>query len=62
MMLRLVALALLVAGCATAPSTEAPCSVKIDFGSYCCGVDGETKAAVERYLEGARGLRDDLPD
>ena len=55
-MLRLVPLALLAAGCATAPASQAPCSVKIDFGSYCCGVDAETKAAVERYLEGARGV------
>jgi dihydrodipicolinate synthase/N-acetylneuraminate lyase len=56
MMLRLAPLALLAAGCATTPATQAPCAVKIDFGSYCCGVDGETKAAVERYLEGARGV------
>lgn len=46
----------LLAGCATAAPADAPCSVKVDFGSYCCGVDGETKAAVERYLEGARGV------
>ena len=56
MILRLVPLALLAAGCATVPAADAPCSVKIEFGSYCCGVDGETKAAVERYLEGARGV------
>jgi hypothetical protein len=55
MMLRLLPLALLATGCATAPAA-APCSVKIDFGSYCCGVDGETKAAMERYLQGARGV------
>ena len=56
MILRLVPLALLAAGCATVPAADAPCSVKIEFGSYCCGVDGETKAAVERYLEGDRGV------
>jgi len=50
------AAALLAAGCASAAPAEAPCSVKVDFGSYCCGADGETKAAVERYLEGARGV------
>ncbi len=52
----LSAMALLLAGCATAAPVDAPCSVKVDFGSYCCGVDGETKAAVERYLESARGV------
>lgn len=56
MMLRLLPLALLVAGCATPPATGVSCSVKIEFGSYCCGVDGETRAAVERYLQGARGV------
>ena len=52
----LSAVVLLAGGCASAAPGEAPCSVKVDFGSYCCGVDGETKAAVERYLEGARGV------
>ena len=52
----LAILALLAAGCASAAPAEAPCSVKVDFGSYCCGVDGETKAAVERYLTGAVGI------
>lgn len=52
----LPALALLLGGCASATPAEAPCAVKVDFGSYCCGVDGETKAAVERYLEGAGGI------
>jgi len=52
----LLSAAALLAGCASAAPAEAPCSVKVDFGSYCCGVDGETKAAVERYLEGARGV------
>jgi hypothetical protein len=52
----LLSAAALLAGCATAAPAEAPCSVKVDFGSYCCGVDGETRAAVERYLEGARGV------
>jgi hypothetical protein len=52
----LSALALLTGGCASAAPAEAPCAVKVEFGSYCCGVDGETKAAVERYLEGADGV------
>jgi hypothetical protein len=52
----LPAIALLAVGCASAAPAEAPCSVKVDFGSYCCGVDRETKAAVERYLEGAGGV------
>jgi hypothetical protein len=52
----LSALALLAGGCASAAPATAPCSVKVDFGSYCCGVDGETKAAVERYMDGAPGV------
>jgi hypothetical protein len=52
----LSAVLLLAGGCASAAPVDAPCSVKVDFGSYCCGVDGETRAAVERYLEGARGV------
>ena len=52
----LPAVALLAGGCASTAPADAPCSVKVDFGSYCCGVDHETKAAVERYLEGARGV------
>lgn len=50
----LPALALLAAGCATSAPAGGACSVKVDFGSYCCGVDGETRAAVERYLATAR--------
>ena len=52
----LPALLILAGGCSTAAPAAAPCSVKVDFGSYCCGADGETKAAVERYLQGARGV------
>ena len=51
-----------LAGCAGAgaapPATpaDASCSVSVQFGSYCCGVDGETRAAVDRYLASARGV------
>jgi hypothetical protein len=50
------AVALVLAGCATAAPADPACSVKVVFGSYCCGVDGETRAAVERYLAGATGV------
>lgn len=58
--LLLMPLVLTLAACASAPppesTAEAACAVKIDFGSYCCGVDGETKAAIEAYLAKARGV------
>lgn len=56
----LTPLVLTLAACASAPppeaQAEAACAVKIDFGSYCCGVDAETKATVEAYLAKARGV------
>jgi hypothetical protein len=59
MRIRLAALACLAASVAAAAPIEslkhhqpwpAPCSLSVDFGSICCGIDGEVSQRVRRAV------------
>ena len=55
-MIRALAAALLLAGCATDqavthPVTPGVCHVEVSFGSYAMGVDGELKAQIQAVIE-----------
>ena len=57
-MIRGLAAALLLAGCATAdqavthPVTPGVCHVEVSFGSYAMGVDGDLKTRIQAVITG----------